>query len=297
MSNIVPFQDMQQMAKAIADSKLFGLTDVNQVLALGMVAQAEGHAFATAARDYHVIQGRPALKADAMMARFQSAGGKVNWEVYTDEQVTGIFSHPNGGSLSVTWTIDQARSIGLVKPGSGWQKFPRAMLRSRCISEGIRSVYPGSVTGFYSPEEVADFDDKPRTTRDMGKLNDNPIVETVPVAVITEDGEVLDAPVIADIAGIESDALYPLYLPDGTIYSSHDTKDQWCVAYVNMTTKLFNSQKMDAGTKQHKITAFRDANEKVRTSLSKTDQIALTQMIAQHKSAAVTVHDLKKYGE
>ena len=79
MSNIVPFQDMQQMAKAIADSRLFGLTDINQVLALGMVAQAEGHAFATAARDYHVIQGRPALKADAMMARFQAAGGKVNW--------------------------------------------------------------------------------------------------------------------------------------------------------------------------------------------------------------------------
>jgi hypothetical protein len=35
MSNIVPFQDMQLMAKAIADSRLFGLTDVNQVLARG----------------------------------------------------------------------------------------------------------------------------------------------------------------------------------------------------------------------------------------------------------------------
>jgi len=297
MSNIVPFVDMQQMAKAIADSKLFGLTDVNQVLALGMVAQAEGHAFATAARDYHVIQGRPALKADAMMARFQSAGGKVNWEVYTDEQVTGIFSHPNGGSLSVTWTIDQARSIGLVKPGSGWQKFPRAMLRSRCISEGIRSVYPGSVTGFYSPEEVSDFDDKPRTTRDMGKLDATPVVETVPITHITDDGEVLDAPAITDIADIESDALYHLYLPDGTIYSSHDTKDQWCVAYVNMTTKIFNSEKLDPGTKQHKINGFRQANEKVRTSLSKTDQIALTQMVAQHRNGAITINDLKKYGE
>ena len=296
MSNIIPFQEMKGMAEAIAQSGLFGMKDTNSVLALMAVAQAEGLHPATAARDFHIIQGRPALKADAMLARFQQSGGKVQWSEYTDEKVTGVFTHPNGGELAVTWTIDQARNIGLVKPGSGWQKFPRAMLRSRCISEGIRSVYPGSVTGFYSPEEVSDFDDKPKQ-RDMGKVEIVPVPEIAPVTQITDDGEVLDAPVIADIADIESDSLYPLYLPDGTIYSSHDTKDQWCVAYVNMTTKIFNSEKLDAGTKQHKITAFRTANEKVRTSLSKTDQLALTQMVAQHRTAAITVHDLKKYGE
>ena len=161
MSNIVSFNDMQSMAEAIAKSGLFGMKDTNSVLALMAVAQAEGLHPATAARDFHIIQGRPALKADAMLARFQNAGGKVDWTEYTDERVTGVFTHPNGGSLAVSWTIKQATNIGLVKPGSGWQKFPRAMLRSRCISEGIRSVFPGSVTGFYSPEEVADFDCRP----------------------------------------------------------------------------------------------------------------------------------------
>ena len=150
MSNIVSFNEMEQMAQAIAKSGLFGMKDTNSVLALMAVAQAEGLHPATAARDFHIIQGRPALKADAMLARFQNAGGKVEWKEYTDESVTGVFSHPNGGNLAVTWTIGQATKIGLVKPGSGWQKFPRAMLRSRCISEGIRSVFPGSVTGFYS---------------------------------------------------------------------------------------------------------------------------------------------------
>ena len=129
MSNLVTFQDMDQMAGAIAASGLFGMKDKNSVLALMAVAQAEGLHPATAARDFHIIQGRPALKADAMLARFQNAGGKVDWKDYTDEKVTGVFSHPNGGELAVTWTIEQATRIGLVKPGSGWQKFPRAMLR------------------------------------------------------------------------------------------------------------------------------------------------------------------------
>ena len=77
MSNLVTFNDMQSMAESIAKSKLFGMQDANQVLALMAVAQAEGLHPATAARDYHIIQGRPALKADAMLARFQQAGGKV----------------------------------------------------------------------------------------------------------------------------------------------------------------------------------------------------------------------------
>ena len=38
-----------------------------------------------------------------------------------------------------------------------WVKFPRQMLRSRVVSEGIRTVDPGAVCGAYTPEEVQDF--------------------------------------------------------------------------------------------------------------------------------------------
>jgi hypothetical protein len=35
------------------------------------------------------------------------------------------------------------------------------MLRARCVSEGIRSVFPGVVVGAYTPEEIADSDHTP----------------------------------------------------------------------------------------------------------------------------------------
>jgi hypothetical protein len=270
MSNIVPFADMQQMAKAIADSRLFGLTDVNQVLALGMVAQAEGHAFATAARDYHVIQGRPALKADAMMARFQAAGGKVNWEVYTDERVTGNFSHPNGGTLSVTWTIEQARSIGLVKPGSGWQKFPRAMLRSRCISEGIRSVYPGSVTGFYSPEEVQDFE--PVKTKDMGRFDSTPLkpLEQLPESSVEY---VLAAP--------EPTGTIGLMVPDSdTPYLYAFDVEDWILQFATLCEKIGKSKKLDGGARKEKCKALARANEGYIETFSAIQKTVLNQAIA-----------------
>ena len=244
MSNIVSFNEMDQMAGAIAASGLFGMKDKNSVLALMAVAQAEGLHPATAARDFHIIQGRPALKADAMLARFQNAGGKVDWSVYTDEKVTGVFTHPNGGSLAVTWTLEQAQRIGLVKPGSGWQKFPRAMLRSRCISEGIRSVFPGSVTGFYSPEEVQDFDDKPvvKAAKDMGS-----IIPTV-----------MDLSAIPD--SIIDDAI-PLYVPGTTEpYARYLCTDDWIDGFAEMHAKIHESNKYSPEEKAEKIAMFREVN-------------------------------------
>ena len=172
MSNIIPYQDMQQMAEVAASSKMFGFKNPQEALAIMLLCQGEGLHPAIAMRDYHVIQGRPALKADAMLARFQQAGGAVKWDVYTDQEVTGTFSHPSGGSLAVTWTLTHAKQIGLTNKDN-WKNYSRAMLRARCISEGIRSVYPGCVVGVYTPEEVQDFHPAP-ATKDMGMVEEVP---------------------------------------------------------------------------------------------------------------------------
>ena len=157
---VIPLDQVERMAVAFAKSGLFGIKTPEQGVALMLIAQAEGMHPAIAARDYHVIQGRPALKADAMLARFQQAGGKVVWNAYADDKVSGTFSHPAGGSATVEWTISQAKSAGLTGKDV-WKQYPRAMLRARVVSEGIRTVYPGVSVGVYTPEEIEDFDSKP----------------------------------------------------------------------------------------------------------------------------------------
>jgi len=247
MSNIVPYQDIEKMAVAVAKSGLFNVKTPEEAMALMLVAQAEGSHPAIAARDYHVIQGRPALKADAMMARFQQAGGKVEWTEYTDERVTGVFSHPAGGSLSVTWTIEMGKSIGLVKPGSGWHKYPRAMLRARCISEGIRSVYPGCVAGVYTPEEVQDMEPaKPVQEVDMGKAE--VVVEEIKKSKERKEGE----------------AFLPLYVPgvDQPFSESTDLAE-WEISFHDMVHKIKASQKLSDDVKREKLKMLKDANTEV----------------------------------
>jgi hypothetical protein len=149
------FEAMQRMAVAIAKSGLFGVKEADQALSLMMIAQAEGKHPALIARDYDIISGRPAKKAEAILRDFQASGGKVEWHELSDKLASATFTHPlSVKPLKIDWDIPRAKLAGLLKPGGMYEKYPRAMLRSRCVSEGCRAVAPSATSGFYTPEEV-----------------------------------------------------------------------------------------------------------------------------------------------
>lgn len=155
MSNLIPVSDMERMAIAVAKSNLFGMKTPEQALALMAIAQAEGLHPAMAIQQYHIVQGRPAMRADAMLARFQAAGGRVEWTEYTDKRVAAKFSHQAGGTVEVDWTQERAKAAGLLNK-ENWKSYPRQMLRARVISEGVRTVFPGATGGQYVVEEIQD---------------------------------------------------------------------------------------------------------------------------------------------
>jgi len=258
MSNIVAFNDMQQMAEVAAGSKMFGFKNTQEAMAIMLLCQAENLHPAVAMRDFHVIQGRPALKADAMLARFQQAGGQVQWKEYTDEQVTGVFSHPAGGSLELTWTLAQAKKIGIATKDN-WKNYPRAMLRARVISEGIRSVFPGCVVGVYTPEEVQDFE--PPKEKFMGNVER---VDDVPQVEVVEDGA------------------FALHVP-GTDqpYSRFVSTEDWINGYADMVARITSSQKLSVEEKANKLSALADCNKVVTENFSTMDKIKLKGAIVE----------------
>ena len=154
-TEMVPFERQMVLAKAFADSKLFGVQDANQALALMALCEAQGLHPANAVQEYHIIQGRPSLKADAMLTRFQRAGGSVAFTTYTDDKVEATFTHPQGGTLTIDWDMARAKKAQLST--AMWTKYPRQMLRSRVISEGVRALFPGVLGGLYTEEEVRDM--------------------------------------------------------------------------------------------------------------------------------------------
>lgn len=161
-TELVPFEQVKSMAAAVASSKLFKAFDTpEKAFVLMMVAQSEGCHPMQAVQRYDVIDGKPSKKSDAMLADFQARGGKVDWPKLNDKEVEGTFHAPGlVNPVTISWTIEMAKNAGLLNKNN-WKGYPRAMMRARVISEGIRTAMPGVVAGLYTPEEVQDFDAVP----------------------------------------------------------------------------------------------------------------------------------------
>lgn len=179
MANELTLTDMSNMAQAFAKSGFFGYRNSSEAFTLMCLAQANGLHPAKAAERYHLIQGRPAMKADAMLAAFQESGGKVRWLKRTEKECTLHLSHPQGGELDVTWSIDRATKAGLTGK-STWKQYPTQMLSARCVSEGVRALYPACLCGMYTPEEVSDFDAKPAPQQTECEVLDGDMADTAP---------------------------------------------------------------------------------------------------------------------
>jgi RecT family len=240
MTNLVPVNDMKSMAQAIVKSGFYGFKSEDQVMAIMAVAQAENKHPATVVQEYDIIQGRPALKSQAILARFQLAGGKVEYNTYTDEKVEMTFSHLAGGTLTLAWTLKQAHDIGLAKKDN-WKNYPRAMLAARVVSEGVRRVYPACILGHYAVEEMMDFD-KP--------FNKEP-VQVLQVESIEEE---------------DTTGKFPLYIPDGDggrkVHMWCEEND-WPDAYMDLTNRISDSKKLSDEEKTSRLMQLSSVNKDI----------------------------------
>jgi hypothetical protein len=255
MSNLIAVSDMTVMAEAIVKSNFYGFKTKEQVMAVMLVAQAEGKHPATVVQEYDIIQNRPALKSQAMLARFQLAGGTVQWDSVSPTAVKGTFKHPSGGSLTVEWTIEMARQAGLYREGSGWTKYPEDMLRSRVISRAVRSVYPACILGHYAVEEVQDF--TPNRTVDMGTA------------------ERVDE--VTEIAEVEvEDGAFHLFIPGvDKPYASYHTTDEWIEGYCLMVNRISVSPKFTDAERAKKLDLLKQSNAPITAEFDAYTNIKL----------------------
>lgn len=205
-ARITPLDEMRAFAEAAVKSKFYGFASVDQMLPLMMVAQSQGRSFVSVVEEYSVIQNRPALRAEAMLARFQKAGGHIKWTELSDTRCSAVFSHPQCDPVEIDWDMDRAKQAGLAGKDN-YRKFPRNMLKARVISDGVRTAYPACLGGLYAVEEVQDFEPSaapPRAgapaiapPRDAeataaGAVNANDAAPVASYANVNEDGEEVD---------------------------------------------------------------------------------------------------------
>lgn len=151
-------RDIDLIAERVAKSGMFNMNQA-QAFTLCALCHAKGLHPIEAVQRYHIIQGRPSMRADAMLAEFQANGGICTWAKTTEQECEAVFAHPKlcPKGLTVRYTLADAKKAGLAEKDI-WKKNPADMLVARVISRGIRRVMPGVVAGIYTPEEAGDME-------------------------------------------------------------------------------------------------------------------------------------------
>lgn len=137
----------------------------------------------------HVIEGKPSLSSN-LLGTLVKRSGKYDYRVTesTDKACRLEFFVCGAGkreSLGMAaFTIDDAQRANLVKPNSGWAKYPKAMLFARALSAGVRLHCPDvSACPLYVPEELGATVDEEGSVTELPK-------SARPVDVTTEDIEI-----------------------------------------------------------------------------------------------------------
>ena len=150
-----------------------------------------------AIRSLAMVKGKVVESADSQLARFKAAGGRSQFEVLDETKAVLHFVHPNGDKHTETFTLEDAKRAGLAS-NSNYSKFPKAMLRSRAITAGLKSIGWEGAVGAYDPDELRgeEFPETPRQPVEIRpKFDDRP-----PSRVVLQQPKT-SAPEITDPAG------------------------------------------------------------------------------------------------
>lgn len=137
----------------------------------------------------HIIEGKPALSSNLLAAMIKRSGKYdyrvVRWDdtecvLMFRQKVDGMWEEVGVSSFS----MDDAKRAKVIREGSGWTKFPKAMLFARALSQGERTYCPDvSACALYVPEELG------ATVNEAGEVTELP-KSARPVAVTTHDIEI-----------------------------------------------------------------------------------------------------------
>lgn len=151
---------IERIAPTMKDSRLFGMQTAHQAAAIMLKGHELGLGMAASFEFIQVIQDRPTLNPRGALALVMQSGEceamKITNEADDKGNPTGCtvwMKRKNGLEHTERFTLADANRAGLVKPDSGWTKYPANMLRWRTIGFCIDVVFPDVTGGMKRSDE------------------------------------------------------------------------------------------------------------------------------------------------
>lgn len=157
-----PLVFIGKLGTSFAISGMFGCKTEQQGHVLAMHCVMEGQSPLTIMQTYHFIEGKLSMRADAMLGRFNAAGGKHKIISRTSELAeVELTKGEQTERFSLSWSDAQKEPFTKGKDGGVKDNYAtplkrKQMLWARVVSDGVRAMDPAIVCGAYTPEELED---------------------------------------------------------------------------------------------------------------------------------------------
>ncbi len=145
---------IKDMAPMMHESRLFGVSSVAQATAILVKGYECGFGFANSFDLIQVVQGKPGVSPRGALALIMqnSEITKIEIKAILDDKgkYIGHSCHMERGkkiSYTSTFTLEDAKRAGLIKPDSGWEKYPENMCQWRAIGFCADVVAPDITSG------------------------------------------------------------------------------------------------------------------------------------------------------
>lgn len=200
------WQMISQMAPVMWKSRLFGVVSQEAAAAIMLKGYELGLSVTASFEFIHVIQGKPGLSPRGALALLHSHPDieKVEIKRLTKEDGSYLghsctIKRKSGFEYTAQFTLEDAKRAGLVKPDSGWTKYPEQMCMWRAVGFAADVAAPditaGMTTIMKMPEELG------VAITDSGEVIDVQAVPAKPQITLDQLLEQFDAEAIMTANG------------------------------------------------------------------------------------------------
>ena len=146
---------ISEVAPTMHLARVFGVASKEQAAAIMLKGYELGLSLSGSFEYIHSVEGKPSLAPRGALALILSSplNGGVKITEAADKCTVWMKRADNGFEHTVTWTLDDATRAGVVKTGSGWDKYPANMLRWRTVGFCADVVFPDVTGGMKRADE------------------------------------------------------------------------------------------------------------------------------------------------
>jgi hypothetical protein len=155
------FDQMMLMAGTIYKSGMFGHKNAEGVFVAMLKGRELGVPATVALSMIHVINGKPTASGELMLSLVERDYGRgsmyIDLAECSDTEAVVRYRDPMSGEYKpYYYTIEMAGQAGLLAGNNraNWERYPGNMLRWRAVSNVAKAVFPASIGGLYTPEEM-----------------------------------------------------------------------------------------------------------------------------------------------